>query len=115
MSKAKTEHELIQHKTDAIDGLSKYMDDLINSGEEKKQSKADKLSYWMEDWTTFLNNEVGFDPKSLKRYKRGEIIRVHLGFNVGSEEGGLHYAVVLDKNNPKSSPVLTIASNFCKR
>lgn len=62
----------------------------------------------MEDWTTFLNNEVGFDPKSLKRYKRGEIIRVHLGFNVGSEEGGLHYAVVLDKNNPKSSPVLTI-------
>ena len=45
---------------------------------------------------------------SLRRYKRGEIVKVHLGFNVGSEEGGLHYAVVLDKNNPKSSPVVTI-------
>lgn len=39
MSKAKTEHELIQHKTDAIDGLSKYMDDLINSGEEKNKAR----------------------------------------------------------------------------
>ena len=45
---------------------------------------------------------------SLRRYKRGEIVKVHLGFNVGSEEGGLHYAVVLDKNNAKSSPVITI-------
>ncbi|MCC8163493.1 MAG: type II toxin-antitoxin system PemK/MazF family toxin, partial [Lachnospiraceae bacterium] len=49
-----------------------------------------------------------FSPQRLRRYKRGEIIKVHLGFNVGSEEGGLHYAVVVEKNNPKSSPVVTI-------
>lgn len=52
--------------------------------------------------------EKEFSPQSLRRYKRGEIIKVHLGFNIGSEEGGLHYAVVLDKNNAKSSPVVTI-------
>ena len=40
--------------------------------------------------------------------KRGEIVKVHLGFNIGSEEGGLHYAVVIEKNNPKSSPVVTV-------
>ena len=57
---------------------------------------------------TFLAFEKEFSPQSLRRYKRGEIIKVHLGFNIGSEEGGLHYAVVLDKNNAKSSPVVTI-------
>lgn len=52
--------------------------------------------------------ESRFSPMSLRRYKRGEVVKVHLGFNVGSEEGGLHYAVVIDKNNAKSSPVVTI-------
>lgn len=108
MSKKKTEQELIQHKTKAVSKLENYIDNLINSGEDKKQSKADKMNYWLEDWTSFLENENQFNPMNLKSYKRGEIVKVHLGFNVGSEEGGLHYAVVLDKNNPKSSPVLTV-------
>ena len=30
------------------------------------------------------------------------------GFNVGSEYGGLHYAVVIDKDNNLSSPVVTV-------
>ncbi|MEG1596610.1 MAG: type II toxin-antitoxin system PemK/MazF family toxin, partial [Lachnospiraceae bacterium] len=63
---------------------------------------------WIEDWTTFLSFEPQFSPTSLKRYKRGEIVKAHLGFNVGSEEGGLHYAVVLDKNNFLKSPVVTV-------
>lgn len=52
--------------------------------------------------------ESEFSPGSLRRYKRGEIIKAHLGFNVGSEEGGLHYCVVVDKNNSKNSPIVTI-------
>ena len=55
-----------------------------------------------------MNFEPSFAPTSLRRYRRGEIIKVHLGFNVGSEEGGLHYAVVLDKNNSANSPVVTV-------
>ena len=31
-----------------------------------------------------------------------------MGYNIGSEEGGLHYCVVMDKDNPLSSPVLTV-------
>ncbi len=44
----------------------------------------------------------------MRRYKRGEIIKVHLGYNIGSEEGGLHCAIVLDKNNSIYNPVITI-------
>ena len=41
-------------------------------------------------------------------YKRGDIIKADFGFNIGSEHGGLHYAVVLDVNNKHSSPVVTV-------
>lgn len=108
MRPEKTKDNLTLHKQKALNKLSTYMDALIKSNDEKLNGKADKLSYWLEDWSTFLDFESEFSPLSLRRYKRGEIIKVHLGFNVGSEEGGLHYAVVLDKQNAKSSPVITV-------
>lgn len=109
MRPTKTKDDLILHKQKALNKLNTYMDTLIKSNDGKLNGKADKLSYWLEDWSTFLNFESEFSPLSLRRYKRGEIIKAHLGFNVGSEEGGLHYAVVLDKQNAKSSPVITVA------
>ncbi len=108
MSRNKTQEELRRHRTESLRHLSDYLDELIQADDLKCHSKADKLCYWLSDWVTFLKFEQDFTPKSLRRYKRGEIIKVHLGFNVGSEEGGLHYAIVLDKNNSKSSPVVTV-------
>lgn len=108
MSASKSVEELNAHKERALNNLGSFLDYLISSNEIKAMRKADKLSYWLEDWTRFLRFEDDFSPMSLRRYKRGEIVKVHLGFNIGSEEGGLHYAVVLDKNNAKSSPVVTI-------
>lgn len=84
------------------------MTKLIDSPDNKVNTKSDKLSYWLEDWTTFLDFESRFSPSSLKRYKRGEIIKVHLGYNIGSEEGGLHYAVIVKKDNSIYNPVITI-------
>lgn len=98
----------MQHKEKALANFSSYLDRLISSDDSRMQGKADKLAYWIDDWTNFLDFEPSFSPASLRRYKRGEIIKVHLGFNVGSEEGGLHYAIVIDKNNSVNSPVVTI-------
>jgi hypothetical protein len=84
------------------------LDELIDNDIETDSGKADKLSYWLEDWVRFLSYEPVFSAKSLRKYKRGEIIKLHLGFNLGSEEGGLHYAVVLDKDNSIHNPVLTV-------
>lgn len=108
MSKNKSTEEISAHKAKAISEIDSFIELLISSNSDFDSSKADKLCYWIEDWTKFLNYEPNFNAKSLRRYKRGEIIKVHLGFNIGSEEGGLHYAVVLDKNNAKSSPVVSI-------
>lgn len=108
MKKHKTKEQLHEHRRNSIHKIDSYLESLIQSEDYRMQSKADKLCYWLNDWTRFLDFESRFNATSLKRYKRGEIIKVHLGFNVGSEEGGLHYAVVVENDNPKSSPVLTI-------
>lgn len=108
MKKRKSKDELHIHRLNAINDLNAYIAALIDSSNPENNSKADKLCYWLTNWVTFLEFETAFSPKSLRRYKRGEIIKVHLGFNVGSEEGGLHYAVVIDKHNAKSSPVVTV-------
>ena len=108
MGRNLSKEELIKHKKDAVRKMEYYIDSLINASDSQVQGKADKLSYWIEDWVTFLNFETAFSPSSLRRYKRGEIIKAHLGYNVGSEEGGLHYCVVVDKKNSKNSPVVTV-------
>lgn len=106
MSKEKTKDELLKHKENAISIIDSCITEMINSDSTK--GKADKLCYWLEDWSTYLDYEPNFSPRSLRKYKRGEIIKLHLGFNVGSEEGGLHYAIVLDKKNSVNSPILTV-------
>lgn len=105
MKKKRTDVE--KQKRIAIKNFGLYLDSLV-SGSASECSKADKLCYWIDDWTRFLKRETTFRPTSLRRYKRGEIIKVHLGFNIGSEEGGLHYAVVIDKDNKISDPTVRI-------
>ena len=108
MSVKKTVAEVEQHKSDSLHDLDVLIQTMISSGDKKELSRADKLCYWLSDWSTLLNYEHSFTPTSLKKYKHGDIIKVHLGFNVGSEEGGLHYAVVAEKDNSVNSPVITV-------
>ena len=97
------EKELEANLTQVLEELK----DTILNQLDYKQGKI--LLYWLNDWNEqFLKNEQSFDPLNLIKYKRGNIVKAHLGFNIGSEQGGLHYGLVLDKNNDKNSHVLTI-------
>lgn len=91
-----------KHKQNALSKLNDFIDQLDDK-------KASIFCYWLEDYVKFLSYENLFRPNTLKTYKRGEIIKAHLGFNIGSEEGGLHYCVVLDNNNSRNSPTVTVA------
>lgn len=108
MSKVKTKKELKEHKDNAIHKISEYIDTLITSTNSKNKERADKLCYWLEDYIRFLNYEKDFKPTSYQKYKKGQVIKVHLGYNIGSEEGGLHYAIVIDNNNSIHSPILNV-------
>lgn len=104
----KTKEQLMAQKEKALNSVADYLSQLIESDDDRKRSKADKLCYWLCDYMDFLTFEAEFRPNSLRKYKRGEIIKAHLGYNVGSEEGGLHYCVVVDKCNSVNSPVVTV-------
>lgn len=95
----------INHKNLALNTLNQLLSYHIENNNFKK---ANLLSYWFEDFCKYNLAEEKFNPRLLKRYKRGSVIKVNLGFNVGNEEGGLHYCIVLDKSNASSSGTLTV-------
>lgn len=98
--------------TKEIDTLTKeyntFFHGLIDSDNDKDYKKAALLFYWLRDFKNYIKIEDKFEPRRLIRYERGNIIKCNLGFNVGSEEGGMHYAVVVDKENAANSPVITV-------
>lgn len=102
----KTEYiNTVSHKQIALNQLDSLLTYHIENNNLKK---ANLLSYWFEDFAKYNLAEETFNPKLLKKYKRGSIIKANLGFNIGNEEGGLHYCIVLDKSNALSSGTLTV-------
>ena len=99
--------KIINNKNEAITALNEYLDKCIIEDNSKKK-KCNLLSYLLKDYIKYLEQEKTFNSAYLKEYKCGDIIKANLGFNVGNEEGGLHYCVVLDKKNAKSYSTLTV-------
>lgn len=98
--------KIIEHKDNAIQKIHSLLWNYIDN--PSTLNKADKLSYWLEDYSNYLSFEDQFKPNMLKSYERGDVIKVNLGYNIGNEEGGLHYCIVIDKHNSKSSGILTV-------
>lgn len=105
VAKKLTKQESFNHKNQMLAEFDSYLTSLI---ETENQGKADKITYWILDWIEYLKREKEFNSNKLLKYKRGSIVKVHLGFNVGSEEGGLHYAIVVDSENKIGNPVFTV-------
>lgn len=104
--KALTKEEVMINKDRSIAKLNSLIESLANSPDTLK--KANNLAYWISQYSTCISFEKQFDSKRLKRYKRGDVIKIHLGFNIGNELGGLHYCVVLDTKNDMGSGTITV-------
>ena len=70
----------INHKDLCLKRLNKSFEKHIDLEEYKK---SDILAYWINDFANYHDEEKSFDSTKLKRYKRGDIIKANLGFNVG--------------------------------
>lgn len=97
--------EAIAHKDSSLKRLDTSFYKHIELEEYKK---SNLLAYWINDFAEYHDNEKVFDSKSLKTFKRGDIIKANLGFNIGNELGGLHYCVVINKNDNPYSNTLNI-------
>jgi mRNA-degrading endonuclease toxin of MazEF toxin-antitoxin module len=65
--------------------------------------KQDIITKWLAKWARYLSLEDSFKPDYVPRYKRGDVVYVDFGFNVGNEYGGVHYAAVLEHDNHKTN------------
>lgn len=72
------------------------------------QHKAALLYYWLRNYLRYIKQEETFNPKYFPQFKPGDIVKVDFGFGIGSEFGGLHYAIVLAPSNTKSSVVTVV-------
>lgn len=84
------------------------LESFINDPTGIHLKKANLLSYWIKDYVRMISFEEKFNPKRNIAYKRGNIVKIDFGFNIGAEYGGLHYGIVLDNKNDHSSPVITV-------
>lgn len=108
MGKVLTTGQIISTKKASIRKLNNLLEGYINSTDTDIQKKAYLISSWIQQFVSYVSFEEKFDPTKNISYKRGNIIKANLGFNIGCELGGPHYAIVLDKNNKHSSDTLTI-------
>lgn len=108
MSKELTKEEVIQNKKVAIKELNKLLESYINDPTGEHLKKANLISYWIKDYAHFIDFEEKFNPTRNLSYKRGNIVKLDFGFNLGKEYGGLHYGIVLDNKNAHNSPVITV-------
>ena len=81
---------------------------LALSGNPATYKKAALLFYWLRDYKNFIKNETAFSSNYCPDFPRGSIVNLNLGFNLGSELGGLHYGVVLQRSR-RNNPNLIIA------
>ncbi len=100
--------DAIKNKNEAIKMMINYLDNCLEIDDNANIKKVNLISYWLKDYIKYIKDEKNFNPTNLKTYERGDIIKVNLGFNIGSELGGLHYCVVIDKKNNRNSPVITV-------
>lgn len=108
MSKLMSQEELELHIAEASAAISTLMNMLAKSPNESNKKRSMLLGYWIKKYTSLIKREVHFMPRSLPRYKRGQILSVDFGFRVGKELGGQHFAVVLDSKNDLGSSVVTV-------
>lgn len=96
--------EFLTFKDKTLIKIKDFLDNEIISD----YKKSVLLTYWLNDYISYLKQEKTFKPVYYPIYDRGSVVQVDLGFNLGREYGGLHYAIVLNKKDTKQNPVLTV-------
>ena len=96
--------------TDSLDAseLAKTLTMLTESIASLDKKQQSLLNDWLNIWSKYLTLENNFDSKRLVYYKRGDIVLANFGYNVGSEFGGSHYAVVVENNNNIANTLVTV-------
>lgn len=73
-----------------------------------KNKKILFMPHWLDFYANTIKSESQKKKLYFKSYKKGSIIYVKLGSNIGSEFSGNHFCVVLDNQDNKGKETITI-------
>ncbi len=73
-----------------------------------KYTKFSKLGNWLDKESTIFYNESKRKKNKQLHYKRGQIIKVDFGVNVGSEVSNTHFAIILNDDDNSSTDTITV-------
>lgn len=94
---------LTNHIDNCINNLKTFLLSFVNTD---KEDKPRKIISWIKNWINYLTIEHNTDK--YRKFKRGSVVYVNFGYNIGNELGGEHYAVVIDNHDQPYSSLLTI-------
>lgn len=80
---------------------------------ESNNNKFSKIGNWLEKIITLFKKEVDGTKPNKPNFRKGEIIKVDFGINLGSELSNTHFAIVLnsdDNNNVDNLTVIPLTS-----
>ncbi|MCY3024924.1 hypothetical protein A1D21_02835 [Aerococcus loyolae] len=80
----------------------------LNKYKLKNEKQYNNLLKWINRLISFALARHNHKNNKFRAYSRGQIVKVDFGFNVGYELGGVHYAVVITKNDTTRSGTLSV-------
>lgn len=75
---------------------------------KSKNIKFKYLPEWVLSEANYFEKEIMSPTKNHKIYKRGSLVFIDFGINVGNELSGNHFAIVLNKFDSFKNGVLTV-------
>ena len=71
-------------------------------------TKFQRLGNWLEKHSSIFKSEANNKISNKPNFKRGEIIKVDFGVNIGSELSNTHFAIVLNNDDNNSVDNITV-------
>ena len=91
-------------KDKLIDFACKKYKMVLNS----KNTKFSKLDEWLDKESDIFVEETKTHSKTFLKYKRGQIVKVDFGVNVGTEMSHTHFAIALNDDDTRMTDNLTV-------
>ena len=88
--------------TKKISVSDKRIDYACETFKEVNKSGNDKfktLDKWLKKESNIYKRELTYVPSKFMKYKKGTIVKVDFGLNIGSELSNSHFAITMDNND----------------
>lgn len=97
------------NKNERIDKAANIFKNIAKPEVYHYSQKFKYLPNWLDNTSYYYQKEANNNlPKKYYYFKRGTIIRVNFGTNLGSEFSNIHFAIVLDKKDSPKKKTLTV-------